>query len=113
MCARGAAEAARRRRRAGARNEASLRRGRWRRGGKGCSYVFNVIRNSRCAQASCCTSARRTSDRDADTDTPGSILAHGGHTLRWLLRGPKDGREAVARDLPLPIRLAQQEQLLI
>ena len=38
MCARGPAEAAGRRAGAGARNEASLRRGRWRRGGKGCSY---------------------------------------------------------------------------
>src|SRR5207248_8293587 len=30
-----------------------------------------------------------------------------------LLRGPKDGRKAVAGDLPLPVGLAQQEQLLV
>src|SRR5438128_8237445 len=30
-----------------------------------------------------------------------------------LLRGPKDGREAVTGDLPLPVRLAQQEQFLV
>ena len=61
MCARGAAEAAGRRGEAGARNEASLWRGRWRRGGTGCSYVFNVIRNSRSAQARGRTIARSTS----------------------------------------------------
>ena len=42
MCARGPAEAAGRRAGAGARNEASLRRGRWRRGGKGCSYYSTL-----------------------------------------------------------------------
>src|SRR5436309_2203988 len=30
-----------------------------------------------------------------------------------LLRGPKDRREAVAGDLPLPVGIAQQEQLLV
>src|SRR5438067_7990733 len=30
-----------------------------------------------------------------------------------LLRGPKDGREAVAGDLPLPAGLAQQKQFLV